>query len=109
VYYLLDCAPTLDACAAEVEAGLAFVRRTGNEQTGQWLDSYRRLAGVLRGESPAAAGEAIPVDTYAGQVVGGDDAGGGRRQAAVAFIVAPAQAASAAAVSQMPRFPTESS
>ena len=60
VYYLLDCAPSLDGCVAEVEAGLAFVRRTGSEQTGQWLDSYRWLAGVLRGESSAAAGEAAP-------------------------------------------------
>ena len=39
VHYLLDCAPSLDACVAEVEAGLAFARRTGNEQIGQWLDS----------------------------------------------------------------------
>ena len=54
VHYLLDCAPSLDSYVAEVEAGLAFVRRTGNEQTGQWLDSYRWLAGVLRGESAAA-------------------------------------------------------
>ena len=41
------------------------MRRTGNEQTGQWLDSYRWLAGVLRGESSAAAGEAVPADRYA--------------------------------------------
>ena len=66
VHYLLDCAPTLDAYVAEVEAGLAFARRTGNEQTGQWLDSYRWLAGVLRGESAAAAGEPVPIDRYAG-------------------------------------------
>ena len=51
---LLDCAPTLDDFVAEVEAGLAFVRRTGSEQSGQWLDGYRWLAGVLRGESSAA-------------------------------------------------------
>ena len=63
---LLDCAPSLDGCVAEVEAGLAFVRRTGNEQAGQLLDSYRWLAGVLRGESSAAAGEAVPADRYAG-------------------------------------------
>ena len=49
VYYLLDCAPSLDVCVAEVESGLAFVRRTGNEEAGQWLDSCRRLAAVLRG------------------------------------------------------------
>jgi predicted ATPase/signal transduction histidine kinase len=70
-YYLLDCAPSLDACVAEVEAGLAFARRTGSEQTGQLLDSYRWLAGVLRGEtSPDAAGEAIPIDRYADNPIG---------------------------------------
>ncbi|WP_432826404.1 AAA family ATPase [Dactylosporangium sp. CA-092794] len=57
---LLDSAPSLDTYAAEVEAGLAFVRRTGDEQTGRWLDSHRWLAGVLRGESAAAAGDAAP-------------------------------------------------
>ena len=41
------------------------MRRTGNEQTSQVLDSYRWLAGVLRGESSAAAGEAVPADRYA--------------------------------------------
>jgi predicted ATPase/signal transduction histidine kinase len=65
VYYLLDCAPSLDACVAEVESGLAFVRRTGNEEAGQWLDSCRRLAAVLRGESAAPADEAVPIDRYA--------------------------------------------
>jgi signal transduction histidine kinase len=62
---LLDCAPTLDALVTEVETGLAFVRRTGSEQTGQWLDSYQWLVSVLRGEGSAAADEAIPVDRYA--------------------------------------------
>ena len=70
VHGLLDCAPSLDVYVAEVEAGLAFVRRTGNEQIGQWLDSYRWLAGVLRGESSAAAGEAVPADRYAGNPLG---------------------------------------
>ena len=36
------------------------MRRTGSEQTGQWLDSYRWLAGVLRGESSAAAARRSP-------------------------------------------------
>jgi predicted ATPase/signal transduction histidine kinase len=62
---LLDCAPTLDAYLTEVEAGLAFVRRTGNEQAGQWLDSYLRLAVALRGGRSASA-ETAPVDAYAG-------------------------------------------
>ena len=60
VSYLLDCAPELDGFVAEVEAGLAFVRRTGNEQVGQRLDCYRWLAGTLRGESRAA--QAVSTD-----------------------------------------------
>jgi signal transduction histidine kinase len=65
---LLECAPSLDDYVAEVEAGLAFVRRTGNEQTGQWLDSYRWVARVLRGEGgerAAAAGDPIPLGRHA--------------------------------------------
>jgi signal transduction histidine kinase len=57
---LLDAAPSLDAYVAEVEDALAFVRRTGSEQTGQLIDGYQWLAGVLRGERPAAAGEVAP-------------------------------------------------
>ena len=64
VYYLLDCAPSLDVDVAEVEAGLAFVLRIGSEHLRQVIDSYRWLTGVLRGESPAGAG--IPTDRYAG-------------------------------------------
>jgi signal transduction histidine kinase len=48
-----------------MEAALAFVRRTGNEQTGEWFGSYLWLAGVLRGESVATAGEAVSPDSYA--------------------------------------------
>ena len=65
VQFLVDCAPTLDGFAAEVEAGLAFMRRTGHEQAGMWLDAYQWLAAVLRGESPAAAGAADHTDRYA--------------------------------------------
>ncbi|HEX2298867.1 MAG TPA: hypothetical protein VHH34_10170, partial [Pseudonocardiaceae bacterium] len=65
VFYLLDCAPLLDDVVVEVEAGLAFVRRTGSEQTTQLLDPYRWLAGVLRGESSAAGGDAVPTERYA--------------------------------------------
>jgi GAF domain-containing protein len=63
---LLDCAP-LERYLSEVEAALAFSRRTG--KTGRVLDSYRWLAGVLRGESTAAAGEAVSPDKYAGDPV----------------------------------------
>ena len=62
----MDCAPSLNVYAAEVEAGLAFARRTGGEQTGQWLENYRWLADVLRGERSATAGEVVPIDSYAG-------------------------------------------
>jgi predicted ATPase/signal transduction histidine kinase len=61
---LLDCAPSLDAYVAEADAGLAFARRTGSEQTIQWLDSYRWLAGVLRGENSVAGGEPDPAERY---------------------------------------------
>jgi GAF domain-containing protein len=62
---LLDCGPTLDACLAELEEGLAFLRRTGSAQSLQWLGSYRWLADVLTGRSAASADEAIPSDTFA--------------------------------------------
>jgi signal transduction histidine kinase len=65
VAVLQDCAPTLDDLVAEVEAGQAFMNRIGNEQTGQVLDSYQWLAGVLRGENGAAVDDAVPVDRYA--------------------------------------------
>jgi signal transduction histidine kinase/predicted Ser/Thr protein kinase len=69
VQCLVDCAPTVDSFVAEVETGLAFLRRTGSEQIGETLDSYRWLAGVLRGEASAAAGEAVPTDRYSNNPV----------------------------------------
>ena len=69
VYCMVDCAPALDGFAAEVEAGLAFARRTGNEQVGQWLGSYQWLAGVLRGEGSAAADAAVPAGGHGGNPV----------------------------------------
>jgi signal transduction histidine kinase len=63
---LLDCAP-LERYLTEVEAALAFSRRTG--KTGRVLDSYRWLAGVLLGQGTAAAGEAVSADKYAGDPV----------------------------------------
>ena len=50
---LLDCAPSLDAWAAEAQSGAAFTRRTGNEQVAHWLDRYLWLAGVLHGDGPS--------------------------------------------------------
>jgi diguanylate cyclase (GGDEF)-like protein len=46
---LLDCAPTLDHCAAEVDSALAFARRTGNDYAASTFRPYRRLLSVLRG------------------------------------------------------------
>jgi signal transduction histidine kinase len=63
---LLDCAPSLDLHLAEAEAALAFLRRTGDEQTIAMLEGYRWLADVLRGENAAATAEAATVDRYAG-------------------------------------------
>ena len=66
---MLDCAPSLDRFLTQAEAAVAFVRRTGNEQADQVLDTYRWLAGVLLGESTAAAGEAVLADKYGGNPV----------------------------------------
>jgi signal transduction histidine kinase len=60
---LLDCAPSLDTFIAEVDAGLAFARRIGAEQTIECFESYRWLAGVLSGETPAA--DTVAVERYA--------------------------------------------
>ena len=65
VPYSVDCAPSLASFVAEIDDGFAFLRRTGNEQTGRWLDSYEWLVGVLRSESAGAASEAVPLDRYA--------------------------------------------
>ena len=61
-FYLLDCAPSLDALVTEVEAGLAFAHRTGNEQAGQWLDCFRWLICVLRDKAPVTGEAAVPVE-----------------------------------------------
>ena len=62
---MLDCAPSLDRYLTEVEAAVSFVRHTGNEQSDQVLGTYRWLADVLRGESTAAAGDAVSAGKYA--------------------------------------------
>jgi signal transduction histidine kinase len=58
VYYQLDSAPSLGDCLAEADAGLAFARRTGNEEASGWLDCCRWLTVVLSGEGQAAAEKA---------------------------------------------------
>ena len=66
VCYLLDCAPSLDVCVAEVEAGLAFVRRTGSEQTGQVARQLPLAGRRAARRELRRGGEAVPTDRYAG-------------------------------------------
>jgi signal transduction histidine kinase len=63
---LLDCAPTLDGCMAQVNAAQAFGLRTGASQVSEWLESYHWLANVLRRAGSTAADEVIPADRYTG-------------------------------------------
>ena len=77
-----DCAP-LDRYLAEAEAAVAFVRRTGSEQSAQVLDPYRWLAGVLLGES--TPGEAVSADKYAGNPLAQFHAHLGQANAAAIF------------------------
>jgi signal transduction histidine kinase len=85
VYYTLDCAPSLGRFVADAEAGLEFLRRTGSEETAQWVEPFRWLAGVLRGDSAAAADEAVPVERYAGNPLAGLAAHFTRAVAAAVF------------------------
>jgi signal transduction histidine kinase len=82
---LLESAPTLNVCVAELDEGLAFARRTGSEQIAELLDSYRWLTGVLRGASSAAADDAVPTDASVGNPVALLHAHLGRAQAAAIF------------------------
>ncbi|HSV47511.1 MAG TPA: AAA family ATPase, partial [Ramlibacter sp.] len=50
---LPECAPTLDAYAAEIDAGLAFAARLGNEQANAVMVPDRQLLRALRGETDA--------------------------------------------------------
>jgi signal transduction histidine kinase/energy-coupling factor transporter ATP-binding protein EcfA2 len=65
----LDCAATLDDYIAEVDAGLAFARRTGSQPTLRWLEPHRWLATTLRGDGAAEA-FANPVDRTAENPLG---------------------------------------
>jgi diguanylate cyclase (GGDEF)-like protein len=56
---LLDTAPVLEGYAAEVDTGIAFANRTGDEQTAAASVVYRQLVRTLRGETavPGAFGD----------------------------------------------------
>jgi diguanylate cyclase (GGDEF)-like protein len=57
----VDVAATLDECAAEVDAAVAFAARTGDEVAANTFRPYRWLVAVLRGDdSPDTQGVAIP-------------------------------------------------
>ncbi|MDT3445353.1 diguanylate cyclase [Pseudofrankia sp. BMG5.37] len=63
---LLDCAPSLDALVAQVDAALAFATRTGNGHAEESLRTWSQLALVLRGEAiDSAADEAAKLSRLA--------------------------------------------
>jgi signal transduction histidine kinase len=53
---LLESAPSLDACVAELDAGLAFDRRIGSANMVEVLEIYQWVIDALRGERPTAIG-----------------------------------------------------
>jgi diguanylate cyclase (GGDEF)-like protein len=53
---LLDCAPTLEPAAAEVDAGLAFAARTGNADYAQRYLPRRQVIRALRGDTQTPGG-----------------------------------------------------
>jgi signal transduction histidine kinase len=61
---LLECAPSLDACVAELDAGLAFVRRIGSVNMVEVLETYQWVIDALGGERPTATGAPAPIAGY---------------------------------------------
>ena len=55
VVQLLDCAPTLEAWDAEIEAALDFARRAASEENYRWLEGYRWLAAQAARRDPRPA------------------------------------------------------
>ena len=53
---LLECAPTLESFAEEVEAGLALAARTGNDHATGGYRPYQQLLRALRGETDTPGG-----------------------------------------------------
>lgn len=53
---LLDCAPTLEAGATEVQTALAFAARTGNDQIADLFVVYRQMVRSLRGQTHEPGG-----------------------------------------------------
>jgi signal transduction histidine kinase len=61
---LLECAPSLDACVAELDAGLAFVRRIGSVNMVEVLEAYQWVIDALRGERPTTTGGPASIAGY---------------------------------------------
>ena len=61
---LLECAPSLDACVGDVEAGLAFMRRIGSGNMVEFFQPYQWVIDALRGEGPTATGEPVYMAGY---------------------------------------------
>jgi signal transduction histidine kinase len=61
---MLECAPSLDACVAELDAGLAFVRRIGSVNMVEVFETYQWVIDVLRGERPTATGGPASIAGY---------------------------------------------
>ena len=61
VHVLLDCAPSLEAVAAEADEAIAFAVRTGYDLAEEVFRMYRQIVRVLRGEivEPAAPRGAV--------------------------------------------------
>ena len=61
---LLECAPSLDVCVAELDAGLAFVRRIGSVNMVEVLETYQWVIDALRGERPTTTGAPVSIAGY---------------------------------------------
>lgn len=61
---MLDYAPTLDQCGAEIDAALELATRTGNDQAVSGYRAYRRLVDILQGAPRAAPLRPDPKTTH---------------------------------------------
>jgi diguanylate cyclase (GGDEF)-like protein len=67
---LLECAPSLQGCVAEVDEALALAANTGNGHAEETFQAWRRLARALRGEAvESAADEAAQLGMVAANPV----------------------------------------
>jgi PAS domain S-box-containing protein len=63
---LFECAPTLDACAVDLDAALGLASRSGDEHSGAVFATFRQLLQTLR-RGPDASEERAEHDVDAGQ------------------------------------------